>query len=99
MNTTIDWEFIKRRLVHWLNTPDNGYSGSDYGYKDTILELIKNPPTQDAVLRVKSKMLIDLPFLKNRNAEVSWEAGNEEILISIDGNQAAFHLSKDTRLE
>lgn len=52
---------IQRMVTHWLNTPVNGYLGSDYGQDaKSLLQLAQNDGAADRYLQ---KLRNDIPLI------------------------------------
>lgn len=54
-------EFVVSQVVHWLNTPPNGYLGSDYGVDLKIY--LHTPMNEFAADEIIAKMYRDIPIL------------------------------------
>ena len=58
---TITGAEISGMLEHWLNTPTNGYLGSEYG--QDIRSLLQRPSADGAAGEFLAKMAEDIPVL------------------------------------
>ena len=77
-------------IGHWLSTPENGYLGSGYGYKDKVLATLREEQTTDNEQKIIAKMKTDIPILVDRTVCISWVAGTLNISVTIDGNTSDF---------
>jgi hypothetical protein len=67
---------LKKMLAHWSNTPENGYLGSSYGFRDRLRELLSSECTPTAAEEVLNKMYGDLPHFGKAGARVHWNAAD-----------------------
>lgn len=57
----IDYGFVLAQIRHWLNTPANGYLGSDYGID--LKQYLHKPVSRFEADAIIEKMRADIPAL------------------------------------
>ena len=86
MNTEVDINEIHGMVSHWLNTPENGYLGNNYGSNCLrIIGAIKAGNDKEIDDEIK-KIKIDVPALHGHTVSISGDDTQNSIVICIDGN-------------
>lgn len=67
MNTVLALQEAKQIIVHWLNTPVNGYYGQSYGAD--LNSLLLQPMTARTADQLLAKLKRDIPLLSNLNSD------------------------------
>lgn len=86
----IDFDEIQKIISHWLKCPENGYLGSGYGYRDSIIRYLQESPNDDIVQKTILKMRSDLKILEGENVSLTWVAGAKQITVTVNNNIATF---------
>jgi hypothetical protein len=92
VNQTITWQGIEEMIQHWIEVSENGFRGSDYGYRDKIIKFVQEPINHSAVEKIISKMKIDIPPLKEQEVSLYWVEGDNQITINVDSNSVTIQL-------
>ena len=71
-------------LAHWVNTPENGYLGSNYGYRERLRKLLAESPSAIAIEELQGKLRNDIPYFAEKHATVTWEAGSQVLQVSVE---------------
>lgn len=79
-------------INHWLQVPENSYLGSGYGFKDKLSNFLNEPPNENVVNQIVSKMKTDIPNLENREVSINWAVGTNRIIITVDEDTNLFDL-------
>jgi hypothetical protein len=90
MEHKIDWLEIQGMISHWLRTPENGYLGSNYGYRDRIIRIVQEPYNESSAQDIIVKMQQDIPALASQDVGVFWAVGEHNITITANENSAIF---------
>jgi len=88
----IDWKEIEDMIQHWIKVSENTCLGSDYGYKDKIIEFVQEPMNKFAEEKIISKMRDDIMALKEKEISLSWAGGENKITINVDSNSVTIQL-------
>lgn len=67
------WEEVSDMIRHWSSCPDNGYLGSDYGYKTSLLSFLKEPQNDQVSRKIVEKMQADIPVLFGKDISLDWD--------------------------
>lgn len=91
----IPWEEVEAMVRHWAATPDNGYLGDDYGYKTTLLFLLKNPQSDQLSSQIISKMKTDIPLLQKKKVSLAWDNNvPNRLIVHVDDKSVLIVLSR-----
>jgi hypothetical protein len=90
MEHKIDWLEIQSMIRDWLKTPNNGYLGSDYGYRDSIIRIVQEAYNESSAHDIIVKIQQDIPALSSQDVSIFWVAGENSITIKANGNSASF---------
>lgn len=94
MSDSVNWDAIQDMIRHWLCTPENGYLGSDYGYKERISSIVQRPFTDALAQEVIAKMRIDIPPLDGKIVSVFWEGYDNRLKVFVDSQSATFPIKQ-----
>ena len=75
---------VPEMLAHWVGTPENGYLGSNYGYRGRLRSLLAEPPSAAACEEVQQKLRSDVSYFAEKQATVTWEAGSQVLQVSFE---------------
>jgi len=81
-------------IDHWINTPENGYLGSSYGFAGKLLEITRIPQSQENTKIIEDKLKLDIPILATVKLATSWMANANEITFSINGTPVLYKLKR-----
>ena len=94
LDFSLQWEEVGDIIRHWASCPDNGRLGSDYGYKTTLLSLLKEPQSEQASEQIILKMKADLPILSSKNISLTWsEHVPTQLTVYVDNDSTVIMLS------
>lgn len=82
---------LQERLAHWINTPENGYLGDDYGGKTVTLANAVHPASQKGAASIVAKLRSDIPELQASSIEASWKYdGADGVSLSLVIDSSSF---------
>lgn len=86
----INFDEIREIISTWLKCPENGYLGSCYGYRDSIIRYLQESPNDDIIQKIILKMHSDLKVLEGSDVSLTWVAGGNEITVTVNNNVNTF---------
>jgi len=88
------WQDIENQITYWIQINENANFGLDVGYRDKIIEFLKEPMNDSAVEKIISKMQKDLMVLQGKEVSLYWVCGENQITIKVDNNSLTVQLTR-----